>query len=165
MIKRILGPTDFSPDADAALQYAIDLANHMGAAVHLLHVVENPMLPAAWSSDMYTAEIAGLQMTLARDAETRLRRAIPCIAGSRFGFNHDVRMGPVPATIVQYACEELIDLIVMGTTGRTGLAHVLMGSVAERVVRTAPCPVLTLRAPARRNAVKTRRAALAYAEV
>ena len=163
MIKRILVPTDFSPDADAAIQYAIELANHMGAAVHLLHVVENPMLPGVWSSEMYTAEIAGLQINLVRDAEARLRQAIPCIAGSRFGFDHEVRTGPVPATIVDYASEKLIDLIVMGTTGRTGLAHMLMGSVAELVVRTAPCPVVTLRAP-RREAAKKQRATLTHAQ-
>ena len=158
-ITRILVPTDFSADADAALEYATELAQRSGAAVHLLHVVENPMLPGVWSSEMYTAELAGLQVNLVRDADERLRQVIPSIAGNRYGFAHEVRTGRPWSTIVDYAREKLIDLIVMGTAGRTGLSRAMMGSVAERVVRSAPCPVLTLRAPRQKVAGKRRGAA------
>jgi universal stress protein A len=113
-ITRILVPTDFSADASAAFAYARELARVFDATVHLLHVVEYPLAASAWSSEIYTAEIAGLQLNLVRDAEQHLRGLAA-------------------------------DDSVMGTRGRTGLAHVIVGSVAERVVRFAPCPVLTLR--------------------
>lgn len=145
-IKRILVPVDFSPDSDAALHYAVGLAQQVGATVHLLHIVENSMAAGMWSADAYTGEKPGLLVNVVRDAEQRLERMIPTIAGVRYGLEHDVRTGPPAATIVEFAKEELADLIVMGTRGRTGLSHVLLGSVAEEVVRRAPCPVLTLRA-------------------
>ena len=142
MIKRILVPTDFSPHAEAALAYASDLAAAVGASVHLLHVVEDPLAAGAWSAAMYTAEIAGLQVNLVRDAEQRLREYA---ADHRGTGGTEVRSGNVAKTVLDVARERAIDLIVMGTHGRTGLAHAVMGSVAERVVRLAPCPVLTLR--------------------
>jgi universal stress protein A len=145
-IKRILVPVDFSLDSDAALHFAVGIAQQLGASVHLLHVVENRLAAGMWSADAYTAEVPGLQVDVVRDAQERLERMIPTIAGVRFGLEHDVRVGQAAATIVEFAKDELSDLIVMGTRGRTGLAHALTGSVAEQVVRTAPCPVVTLRA-------------------
>jgi nucleotide-binding universal stress UspA family protein len=142
-ITRILVPTDFSVDANAALTYALELARKFDAPVHLLHVVEDPLAAGMWSSEIYTAEIAGLQVNLKRDAEERLRRSVPDDAGT---VSTEVRTGSAATQIIQAARETNADLIVMGTRGRTGVAHVIMGSVAERVVRLAPCPVLTLRA-------------------
>jgi nucleotide-binding universal stress UspA family protein len=144
-IKRILVPTDFSTHADAALRYAIALATPLGATVGLLHVIEDPLAAGMWASELYSAEIAGLQINLAKDAEERLSRTVAEIASSVVT-DREVRTGRAAATITEAAAESKADLIVMGTAGRTGLAHVLMGSVAERVVRTAPCPVLTVRA-------------------
>ena len=148
-IKRILVPIDFTRDSDAALGYAVSLAQQLGASVHLLHVVENPLTAGMWSAGVYTVEAPGLQVDVVRDAEERLTRMIPTIAGVRYGLEHDVRTGPPAATIVEFARDQLSDLIVMGTHARTGLAHALIGSVAEQVLRTAPCPVLTLRADRR----------------
>jgi nucleotide-binding universal stress UspA family protein len=145
-IKRILVPIDFSHNSDVALQYAVELAQPLGASVHLLHVVENPLAAGMWSSSVYTSEVPGLQVDVVRDAEHRLEQMIPTIAGVRYGLEHTVRIGPAAETIVDFASDELADLIVMGTHGRTGLGHALIGSVAEQVVRRAPCPVLTLRA-------------------
>jgi universal stress protein A len=142
-ITRILVPIDFSGDADAAFSYASALAVTFGASLHLLHVVEDPLAAGAWSSEIYTAEIAGLQINLVRDAEQRLRGYVSGKAGE---ITTEVRTGHVARAVLEFAKEKVIDLIVMGTHGRTGLAHVVMGSVAERVVRLAPCPVLTLRA-------------------
>ena len=144
-ITRILIPTDFSPDADAAFSYALGLARKFDAPVLLLHVVEDPLAAGVWSSDIYTAEIAGLQVNLVRDAEERLRRSVPEGVGT---VSTEVRTGSPAKQIIETAREKNVDLIVMGTRGRTGVAHVIMGSVAERVVRLAPCPVLTLRAEA-----------------
>jgi nucleotide-binding universal stress UspA family protein len=142
-IVRILVPTDFSPDAEAAFRYARELASVFDAALHLVHVVEDPLAAGMWSSEVYTAEIAGLQVSLVREAERRLRNTVPPDAGA---VTTEVRAGGAAAQILETAREQKADLIVMGTRGRTGLAHVIMGSVAERVVRLAPCPVLTLRA-------------------
>ena len=111
--------------------------------MHLLHVVEDPLAAGMWSSEIYTAEIAGLQVNLVRDAEDRLRRSVPENAGA---VSTEVRTGNAARAILEAARERNADLMVMGTRGRTGIAHVVMGSVAERVVRLAPCPVLTLKA-------------------
>jgi nucleotide-binding universal stress UspA family protein len=144
-ITHILVPTDFSADANAAFTYAQELARKYDAPVHVLHVVEDPLAAGAWSSDVYTAQIAGLQINLVRDAEQRLRRSVPDDGGA---VSIEVRTGNAAKQIVEAARETGADLIVMGTRGRTGVAHAIMGSVAERVVRLAPCPVLTLRAEA-----------------
>ena len=143
-ITRILVPTDFSEHADTALQYALELARCFDAAVHLLNVVEDPLAAGVWSSEIYTAEIAGLQVNLVRDAEKRLQAFV---SEHTETITCEVRRGPAATQILEAARELDADLIVMGTRGRTGLAHVLMGSVAERVVRLAHCPVLSLHAP------------------
>jgi nucleotide-binding universal stress UspA family protein len=150
-ITRILVPTDFSADADAAFKYAQGLARKFDAHVHLLHVVEDPLAAGVWSSEIYTAEIAGLQVNLVRDAEERLRGSVPDDAGT---VSTEVRTGQAARQIIEAARDTQADLIVMGTRGRTGVAHVIMGSVAERVVRLAPCPVLTLRAEALQPATR-----------
>ena len=142
-ITRILVPTDFSVHADAAMRYALELARRFNATVHLLNVVEDPLAAGVWSSEIYTAEIAGLQINLVRDAEKRLCASVPQNAGT---VTCEVRRGPAAKQILEAARECGSDLIVMGTRGRTGVAHVLMGSVAEKVVRLASCPVLTLHA-------------------
>lgn len=143
VITRILVPTDFSPHAEAAYRYALELALGFQATVHVMTVVEDPIASGMWSSELYTAEIAGLQMNLARDAEQRLKASVPAAGAS---VTTEVRTGNTARQILEVAKEQHADLIVMGTHGRTGIAHVVMGSVAERVVRLAPCPVLTLRA-------------------
>jgi nucleotide-binding universal stress UspA family protein len=160
-IRRILVPIDFSADADVAMQYAIDLARSFGASVDVLHVVENPLAAGMWSAEAYRVEIAGLQINLVRDARERLRKEIARAGALPNGLEHDVRVGHPATTIVDYAREKAVDLIVMGTKGRTGVAHVLAGSVAERVVRTAPCPVLTVRGPRQAEGHETPRAVAA----
>jgi universal stress protein A len=109
----------------------------------------SPLAAGVWSSEIYTAEIAELQVTLVRDAEKRLRASVPADAGT---VTCEVRRGPAAKQILAAARQSGSDLIVMGTRGRTGLAHALMGSVAEKVVRLAACPVLTLHAQAASDA-------------
>ena len=147
-ITRILVPTDFSGDAEAAFRYAVDLAKPFGAIVELLHVVEDPLAAGMWSAEIYTTEIAGLQINLVKDAEARLRGII-ADTKTPIRMASEVRTGAAGATILDAARDHHADLIVMGTKGRTGFAHLLMGSVAERVVRLAPCPVLTVRTGAK----------------
>jgi universal stress protein A len=144
-IKRILVATDFGPDSEAALNYALDLAKAVKASVDVLHVVESPLAAGMWASEIYTAEIAGLQINLERDAAEHLRRTIADLSEPSVVLTGEVRTGRAANTIHEYADERGIDLIVMGTHGRTGVARLMMGSVAERVTRTAPCPVLVVR--------------------
>jgi universal stress protein A len=136
-ISRILVPTDFSVDAQAAFRYALDLARLCHADVHVLHVVDDPLAAGMWSSEFYTAEIADMQVNMMRDAEAQLVQAVPPNAER---VSTVVRRGNPTTQILEVAHERSTDLIVMGTHGRTGVAHMVMGSVAERVVRRARAP-------------------------
>ena len=142
---RILVATDFSLDSDSALAYALALAKTIPASVHVVHVVENPLAAGVWSSEVYTTEIAGLQINLVRDAKKQLQRGIRSLDHPGVKITSEARTGRPATAIVQCAREREIDLIIVGSHGRTGLAHLMMGSVAEHVVRHAPCPVLVVR--------------------
>jgi nucleotide-binding universal stress UspA family protein len=142
MFTRILVPTDFSEASDAALEYARILAAKFGSTLHLLHVVETPVMI---SSEVYIAESLDVQAALFEDGRKRLAERITPSDRARFNATSEILSGTSARTIVEYASEQSIDLIAMGTHGRSGVAHLLMGSVAEKVVRSAACPVLTVR--------------------
>lgn len=141
-IRRILFPTDFSERADAAWEYAQTVATAFNAEIHLLHVMQEPvtMLP---ESALAVAPPAVNMPELIEAAEQGLER-ISRSTQSQVT-KRSVVSGPPAEEIVRYARDAKVDLIVLGTHGRTGLAHVLLGSVAEKIVRKAPCPVLTVR--------------------
>jgi nucleotide-binding universal stress UspA family protein len=150
-IKRILAPTDFSAHAEGALRYACALADRLGADLHVLHVLSeivptgpDPLLMPVMPPQFY-------QDDEERAAKT-LETAIDPSWGQPRGLARAVRWGTPAEAIVDYAAEQKADLIVIATHGRTGLSHVLLGSVAERIVREAPCPVLTIRDTGRREA-------------
>ncbi len=141
---RILVPTDFSPPAQAALAYARQIAERFGASLHLLHVVDDRLglgLTTEVYADAFPALIEGLQ----KEGRDQLEQAMPPADRPRSGCELVLLTGSPFSEIVQYAQDATIDLIVMGTHGRGGMAHMLLGSVAEKVVRRAPCPVLTVR--------------------
>ena len=144
MFKRILVPTDFSPPSDAALEYARSVAARYGASLHLLHVAEDPYR-AFYSAEVYVPEIEGLREEVLSDTEKRLKNQLRPSDVSELHATAESLIGTPAGSIVEYATGHDVDLIVMGTHGRGGMSHLLMGSVAERVVRTAPCPVLTVR--------------------
>ena len=145
-ITHILVPADFSPASDAALAWARDLAQQYAARVSLLHVVTDPRAVGMWTPEVYVPANAETQERLLREARERLERALPADERSRFAVTIDARLGDVAENILETARAQHVDLIVMGTHGRHGLAHLLLGSVAERVLRDAPCPVLTTHA-------------------
>lgn len=142
-VARILVPIDFSDTSRAALEYAVGLATSLGASIELLNVVEDPIASEGWSPDLYLTDPQGLIDDLIEEATIRLER---WKAGCG-GVSVEVKavIGIPSRTIVATASDDHCDLIAMGTHGRTGLPHVVLGSVAERVVRKAPCPVLTVR--------------------
>ncbi len=148
-ITRILVPIDFSAHADRALRYATTLADRFNATVEVLHVVEDPFVSGAWAPEAVAPNIPELLADLVAAARGKLDdlKAAAIAKGVRLKTTvlTTVVSGRPADTIADFARTERFDLIVMGTHGRTGLSHALLGSVAERVVRTAPCPVLTVR--------------------
>jgi nucleotide-binding universal stress UspA family protein len=144
MFNRILVPIDFSAPSDAALEYARTVATRFGASLHLLHVADDPYR-ALYSAEVYVPEVEALREESLTDATCRLNDRLQSSDIRDLGATVDAMIGTPARSIVDYAGSHDIDLIVMGTHGRGGMSHLLMGSVAERVVRTAPCPVLTVR--------------------
>ena len=144
-LKNILVATDFEDASAKALLYGRELARRFGATLHVLHVVEDVVMYG--SVESYTPNLVSLQ----REAEDEARERLAALVSDE---DRDVLhaktvlMTGAPATaVIEYAKREKIDLILIGTHGRTGLGHLVMGSVAEKIVRLAPCPVLTLKQP------------------
>lgn len=153
MFNRILVPMDFSEPSDAALEYARTVATRFGGSLHLLHVAEDPYR-ALFSAEVYVPAMEGLREEILTDALGRLTNRLRSSDLRELGATADAIIGMPARSIVEYAGAHGIDLIVMGTHGRGGMSHLLMGSVAERVVRTAGCPVLTVRHPREVASVK-----------
>lgn len=146
-LKNILVPTDFGEAADAALAYGRALADRFGATIHVLHVADNVYL-TSFGAETYAAIMPELQRDLEQAARKQLDELLIDSDKSGPPTTPVILTSSAPAfAIVDYAQKHDIDLIVMGTHGRGLLAHLVMGSVAERVVRLAPCPVLTVRHP------------------
>jgi nucleotide-binding universal stress UspA family protein len=144
-VARILVPVDFSPTSDSAIEYAQALAARFEATIELLHVIEDPVTSGAWEPDASYLTIPELIESLVDAAGRRLGEIKARLAADDLAVETRVLTGVPARGIVATAQSEGCDLIVMGTHGRTGLSHMLMGSVAERVIRTASCPVLTVR--------------------
>jgi nucleotide-binding universal stress UspA family protein len=145
-INNVLVATDFSETSASALNYGREFARTFGATLHVLHVVENAVIwagPEAVGIDFVQlqAELTGAaRQTLDRIVTNEDRRQLKAVTA--------VRSGNSPAfEIAAYAKAEGIDLILIGTHGRGMMGHLLMGNVAEKVVRIAPCPVLTVHHP------------------
>jgi len=147
-ISRVLVPTDFSAASDEALEYARTLAEGFDASLYLLHVVEDFSLNGGLISESYLGVSPEARATAVADARERLAHRITRRDRELLHARSEIIVGATADTIADYAESLRIDLIVMGTHGRTGFAHILIGSVAETVVRTAPCPVLTVHARA-----------------
>ena len=146
---RILVPTDFSAPSAAALAAAKDLATRFGASLHLVHVLEDPYAVAAYSADALGYLPPGIKESWQHEAEKHLNALLTPAERAQFMATTTVLFsGSAAREIVEHAQNNHIDLIVMGTHGRGGVAHLLLGSVTERVVRIATCPVLTVRGTA-----------------
>jgi nucleotide-binding universal stress UspA family protein len=145
-LRNILVATDFGEASETALNYGRDLARSYGATLHVMHVTENVM--ARFAAESYPMATPELQQEVESVARTRLEELVTPEDRAQLHAEPVLRTSVAPAAaIIEYAKEAHIDLIVMGTHGRGFVSHVFMGSVAERVVRLAPCPVLTVRHP------------------
>ncbi len=145
-LKSVLVATDFSEASETALTYGRHFARTFGATLHVMHVVENVM--ARFAADAYPVLLPDLQREIEEAGEKRLTAVMEDEDFKLLHATPIVRTAASPAgAIVAYAREANIDLIILGTHGRGTMAKLLMGSVAERVVRMAWCPVLTVRHP------------------
>lgn len=138
-LDKILFPTDFSHTGDAALEMATALARDTGAKMLIVHVEEPPM--AYGGGEMYY----GVPDPQTEDLEEMLAKVVP--TDPSVPHEHRLIVGDPSTAIPRMAEQEQVDLIVMGTHGRTGITRLLMGSVAEAIVRRSPCPVLTFKQP------------------
>ena len=138
--RTIVVATDFSEPSQLALEYARVFAKRFAANLRILHVVE---IPTVLGAEMPLPDVQGMATRAVAEAERTLAEALGHLSETEV--IGQVVVGTAADTIVQYAADHDADLIVMGTHGRSGLAHLFMGSVAERVLRSAPCPVFTVR--------------------
>lgn len=139
-LKKILVPTDFSSHSEKALRYGTELAGKFGSELHLMHVVEP--LPIFFAEGAYVPPDSTAEM---KSAAKKKLEEFDSVPQSRFQVVRSVVEGHPFVEIVKYAKEANIDLVIVGTHGRGAIAHMLLGSEAEKVVRKAPCPVLVVR--------------------
>lgn len=146
-IRKIMCPIDFSENSEHAMHYGIALAAAHEAELHLLHVTEPPIYPL--STDYFGPQFDSIEIIKDLEAisRKRMQESIETAKEDYATVIGKVVAGTPFVEIIRVAREDRADLIVLGTHGRTGLAHVMIGSVAEKVVRKAPCPVLTVKHP------------------
>jgi len=142
-LKRVLVPTDFSESAHHALTYGTSFAREYKAHLVLLHVVEN--LTVGYASDLFPVPMAEVFQEISGYARAELAKLAVQVREKGVEVEDQVVQGKPSAEIVRFAEENAIDMIVLGTHGKGMLDQALFGSTTERVVRRAPCPVLTVR--------------------
>jgi len=143
-LKTVLVPTDFSEASESALRYGKAMAEAFGASLHVVHVMED-LLAHAWAAEVYVSSMPQLRDEIEKESQQRLGALLT--DGERKALRAETALlaGNPFLEIIRYAKTHGVDLIVMGTHGRGPIAHMLLGSVAEKVVRKSPCPVLTVR--------------------
>lgn len=142
--QRILVATDFSDTSTHAVTYAVEMAKTLSAELHVLHVLETEV-PLMAAGIAYLPP--DIREEVEKDAATKLEQVISQEDRSQLPVTLSISKGTAFVEIIRYARDNRMDLIVLGTHGRGVFAHVLLGNVAEKVVRKASCPVLTIRHP------------------
>ena len=145
LVKDILVPIDFSDYSKSALKYAAAFAKHFNAKIYLIYVVEPTVYPADFS--MGQVAIPSLDVDLGKRAEEELSLLAKTLIDPSLQVETIIKTGKPFMEINDAAAEKDVDLIIIATHGHTGVEHLLFGSTAEKVVRKAPCPVLTIREP------------------
>jgi nucleotide-binding universal stress UspA family protein len=142
-LKKVLVPTDFSDSARHAFSYGVSFAREYHAELVLLHVVEN--LTVGYASDLFPVPMAEVFQEISGYAKTELAKLAEQARQKGVAVTELVVQGKPSAEIIRHAAESGVDMIVLGTHGKGMLDQALFGSTTERVVRRAPCPVLTVR--------------------
>ena len=142
MFKKILCPVDFSEFTDEILAYAVSIAKRFDSELHLIHVIPNLNYFTPYESFLTPENLVAIE----RNIEGEVGKDFDKITKKLdLPFKRIVKTGVTFVEIIDYIKDQDIDLVVMGTHGRSGIEHILIGSVAEKVVRKSPCPVLTVR--------------------
>lgn len=142
MFKKILCPVDFSEYTEGIISYAVEIAKKFNSELHILHVIPNLTYFTPYESFMTPENLIVLEKNIEKEIEKDFENITKKID---FPFKKVIKSGIAFVEIINYIKEESISLVVMGTHGRSGIEHILIGSVAEKVVRKSPCPVLTIR--------------------
>ncbi len=145
-LEKIIHPTDFSEPSRYALRYAMSFAEEYDATLVIVHVIEE-VAKAMYFDMLQAPPLADLMADIEKQAERALNDLVPEEHREKLTIEHVIRKGVPFLEIVRCAEEMKADMIVCGTHGRTGLKHALFGSVAEKIVRKSPCPVLSVRHP------------------
>jgi universal stress protein A len=142
MFTKILCPVDFSEFTDEILSYAVSIAKRFDSELHLIHVIPNLNYFTPYESFLTPENLVAIE----RNIEGEVGKDFDKITKKLdLPFKRVIKTGVSFVEIIDYVKEQGIDLVVMGTHGRSGIEHILIGSVAEKVVRKSPCPVLTVR--------------------
>lgn len=144
-VKNILVPIDFSDFSKNALRYSVNYAEHFKAKIFLIYVVEPAIYPADFS--MGQVSIPSLDIDMTTRAHEELVKLVETEVATHVESEIIIKSGKPFMGIIETASEKDVDLIIISTHGHTGVEHLLFGSTAEKVVRKAPCPVLSLREP------------------
>jgi len=142
MFKKIVCPVDFSEFTDDILKYATNIAKKYDAELHLLHVIPNLNYFTPYESFLTPENLVLMEKNIEKEVEKDFEKIIQSIDIS---VKKIIKTGVIFVEIMDYIKEENIDLVIMGTHGRSGIEHILIGSVAEKIVRKSACPVLTIR--------------------
>jgi universal stress protein A len=142
MFKKIVSPVDFSEFTDDIVAYAVDIATKYGAELHLLHVIPNLNYFTPYESFLTPENLVSIESNIEKEVAKDFDKTTK---GISIPISKVIKTGVTFVEIIDYIKENEIDLVVMGTHGRSGIEHILIGSVAEKVVRKSPCPVLTVR--------------------
>jgi nucleotide-binding universal stress UspA family protein len=150
-LKKILYPTDFSESSLEALKYGISFAKEYGAKLTVMHVVNEQIFSEGLSLPRVVS-MEDVEREMVAEAERQLKVIIPLEDRAGLDWEVVIKKGNPFLEIIRYAHEQDADLIIIGTHGRSGIEHIIFGSTAERVVRKAPCPVLSVK-PSQREFV------------
>lgn len=142
MFKKILCPLDFSEFTKEVVAYAADIAKRYRAELHVLHVIPNLTYFTPYESFLTPENLVAIEKNIQDEVDRDFKKVLGTVD---IDVRKAVRTGVAFVEIIDYAKTEGIDLIVMGTHGRSGIEHILIGNVAEKVVRKSPCPVMTIR--------------------
>ncbi len=149
--KKILFPTDFSETSQEAAKYAVSYAREFGSKLYVLHIVNEKILSEGLNLPRLVS-VENLEAEMTKEAKKRLQLFLGEEEADKIDFETVIKKGTPFLEIVRFANENDIDLIIIGTHGHSGFEHIVFGSTAEKVVRKAPCPVLSVR-PSQREFV------------